>query len=137
MSVCFFSNYSLGLTNQTTKMGNTNTSFQMSNHSKRNVRVFVTEKALEMDAFIAPQTAADDKSWKKSLSVLPADKKFCFNKGAKCVRVLASQTQPVPWEQDHFVSVFVEDEDDHNICSKQIMHNVALSVPCPVLLYDV
>ena len=118
-------------------MGNTNATFQMSNHSKRNVRVFVTEKALELDAFIAPQTAADDKSWKKSLSVLPADKKFSFNKDAKCVRVLASQTQPVPWEQDHFLSVFVEDEDDQNICSKQIMHNVALSVACPVLLYDV
>ncbi|KAM8742952.1 uncharacterized protein AB9X84_017429 isoform 2-T2 [Acanthopagrus schlegelii] len=122
----------------TTKMGNANSPCQVLNHSKRNVRVFVTEKALEMDAFIAPQTAADDKSWKKSLSVLPADKKFSFNKDAKCVRVLASQTQPVPWEQDHFLSVFVEDEDDQNICSKQIMHNMALRTsPVVVLLYHV
>lgn len=118
------------------KMGNANTACQMSNYSSRNVRVFVTEKALEIDAFVTSQSGAEDESWKRS-SVLPGDRKFSFRKDASCVRVLASQTQEVPWDADHFLSVFVEDEDDENICSKQIMHNMALSAPVTVLLYDV
>ncbi|KAL7376682.1 hypothetical protein ABVT39_013474 [Epinephelus coioides] len=114
-------------------MGNLNSACQMSNYSKRNVRVFVTEKALEIDAFIASQSGGND----KISSVLPGGKKFSFRKDIQCVRVLASQTQEVPWEAQHFLSVFVEDEDDENICSKQIIHNMALSSPVTVLLYDV
>ncbi|KAK9532315.1 hypothetical protein VZT92_009704 [Zoarces viviparus] len=115
-------------------MGNMiNTTCQMSNYSKRNVRVFVMEKALELDAFIASQSGGQD----KISPVLPGGKKFSFRKDVECVRVLASQTQQVPWDAGRFVSVFVEDEDDESICSKQIMHNMALSAPVTVLLYDV
>lgn len=109
----------------------------MSNYSKRNVRVFVTDKAVEIDAFITSQSGGDDKTLKSLKSVLPGDKKFNFKKVTNCVRVLASQTQEVPWEPQHFLSIFVEDEDDENICSKQIIHNMALSAPVTVLLYDV
>lgn len=116
-------------------MGNTNTTTcQMSNYSRRNVRVFLRSKALEMDAFIMSQSGADEK---KSESVPPADKKFTFRKDAVCIRVLASQTQAVPWDPQHFLSVFVEDEDDENICDKMIINNMALSAPVTVLLYDV
>lgn len=106
---------------------------QLSNNSKRNVRVFVTEKALEMDAFIASQSGGNE----KISSVLPGGKKFIFRKDVKSVRVLASKTEEVPWVANHFLSVFVEDEDDENICSKKIIHNMALSAPGTVLLYDV
>lgn len=114
-------------------MGNTNTSYQLSNYSKRNVRVFVTEKAVELDAFIVSESGPID----KLASVLPLDKKFTFKKDVKCIRVLASQTQEVPWEADHYASIFVEGDDDENICSRQIIHNMALSAPVTVLLYDV
>ncbi|KAM7392521.1 hypothetical protein PAMA_007572 [Pampus argenteus] len=110
-------------------MGNINNSCQMSNYSKRNVRVFVADKALEIDAFIASEPG--DKS------TPPEGKKFSFKSDIKCIRVLASQTQEVPWEAHHFLSVFVESEDNENICSKQILHNMALSSPVTVLLYDV
>lgn len=118
----------------TSTMGNTNTSCQLSNYSKRNVRVFVTEKAMQMEALIVSESGPIDKL---TNSVLPLDKKFTFKKDVKCIRVLASQTQEVPWEADHFVSVFVEGDDDENICSRQIIHNMALSAPVTVLLYDV
>lgn len=117
-------------------MGNLNASCQMTNNSKRNVRVFVTEKALELDAFIALQAGGDDKSW-KNLPTLPGDKKFIFKKDTKSERVLASQSQQIPYVAEHFLSVFVEDEDDQEICSKQIMHNMKMSAPFSVLLYDV
>lgn len=107
-------------------MGNINTACQMSNYSKRNVRVFITEKTLELDGFIDSQPEGDDKIVK-----------FIFKKDVKCVRVLVSQTQEVPWDANHFLSVFVEDENDENIYSKQIIHNMALSAPITVLLYDV
>ena len=113
-------------------MGNTSTACQMSNYSKRNVRVFIMDKAQEIDAFITSQTDDD-----KSPSVLPGGKKFSFRKDISCVRALASQTQEVPWESERFLSVFVEDEDDENICCKQIILNMALSAPVTVLLYDV
>ncbi|GLD51711.1 uncharacterized protein AKAME5_000471200 [Lates japonicus] len=115
------------------KMGNTNTACQMHNYSKRNVRVFVTDKTQEIDAFITSVSGSKD----KILSVLPGGKKFSFRKDITCIRVLASQKQEVPWEADHFVSIFVEDEDDENICSKQIIHNMPLTAPVTVLLYDV
>ncbi|KAL6096584.1 uncharacterized protein ACO6RY_05878 [Pungitius sinensis] len=114
-------------------MGNLmNTACQLSNYSKRNVRVYVTEKALPLDAFIAPQ-AGDEQAIP---AVLPGDKKFSFRPEVECVRVLASQTQQVPWEAPRLVSVFVEDADDETVCSKQIMHNMAPSAPVTVLLYD-
>eukprot|EP00064_Thunnus_orientalis_P020319 superscaffoldBa00005524_g20454 len=81
-------------------MGNTS-ACQVSNHSKRNVRVFIAEKALEMDAFIASESDGHE-------STPPEDKKFKFKSDIKCIRVLASQTQEVPWEAHHFLSVFVE-----------------------------
>lgn len=115
------------------KMGNSNTACQLSNYSKRNVRVFVTDKALEIDAFISSESGGDG----TVSPVLPGDKKFSFRKDVDCIRALASRTQEVPWEAQHFVSIFVEDEDDENICSKQIIHNMALSAPVTVLLYDV
>ncbi|XP_074474778.1 lysosomal membrane ascorbate-dependent ferrireductase CYB561A3-like [Sebastes fasciatus] len=118
-------------------MGNLTASCSVTNNSKRNVRVFVTDKSLEMDAFIASQSGGND----KITAVLPGGKKFIFRKEVKHVRVLASQTQPVPLESNpinasHFVSVFVEDEEDENICSKQIMHNMPLSGAATLLLYD-
>lgn len=109
-------------------MGNNSSACQMSNYSKRNVRVFITEKAQEIDAFIASAQSGEDQS---------ENKKFAFRKDVSCVRVPASQTQEVPWEPERFLSVFVEDEDDENICSKQILLNMALSAPITVLLYDV
>ncbi|XP_077945006.1 uncharacterized protein LOC144388309 [Gasterosteus aculeatus] len=114
-------------------MGNLmNTACQMSNYSKRNVRVYVTEKALPLDAFIAPLAGGEQ----TVPAVHPGDKKFSFRAEVECVRVLASQTQQVPWEARRFVSVFVEDADDEAICSKQIMHNMEPSAPVTVLLYD-
>ncbi|CAG5867599.1 unnamed protein product [Menidia menidia] len=113
-------------------MGNTSSACQMSNYSRRNVRAFITEEAQQIDAFITSQTDAH-----KSLPALPGVKKFSFRKEISCVRVLASQTQEVPWEPRRFLSVFVEDEDDENVCCKQIMLNMALSAPVTVLLYDV
>ncbi|KAM3600404.1 uncharacterized protein V6R79_022871 [Siganus canaliculatus] len=117
-------------------MGNTGTSCQMSNHSKRNVRVFYTDTSLELDAFIACQCEGDDGSW-KTMSALPADKKFSFKSNIPSIRVLASQTQEVEWVADHFLSVFVENEGDEKLCSKQIMLNMQLGAPISVLLYDV
>ncbi|KAF1377786.1 hypothetical protein PFLUV_G00204350 [Perca fluviatilis] len=111
------------------EMGNINTACQMSNYSKRNVRVYITEKALELDSFIDSHPGEDDKIVK-----------FTFKKDVKdvkYVRVPVSQTQEVHWDANHFLSVFVEDENDENIYSKQIIHNMALSAPITVLLYDV
>ncbi|MEQ2293327.1 hypothetical protein AMECASPLE_032195 [Ameca splendens] len=116
-------------------MGNTSTACQMSNYSKRNVRVFIMEKAQEIDAFITSQSDQGDDE--KSPSELPGSIKFSFRMDISCVRVLALQTQEVPWEPERFLSVFVEDEEDENICSKQIIHNMSLSAPVTVLLYDV
>lgn len=107
----------------------------MSNYSKRNVRVFIMEKAEEIDAFITSQSGDGDDG--KSLCAPPGAKKFVFRKDVSCVRVLASQTQEVPWELERFLSLFVEDEEDENVCSKQIIHNMSLSAPVTVLLYDV
>lgn len=95
--------------------------------------MFITEKAQEIDAFIASFQSDED----PSASENPGDKKFAFRKDVSCVRVPASQTQEVPWEPERFLSVFVEDEDDENVCSKQILLNMALSAPVTVLLYDV
>ncbi|KAI3362123.1 hypothetical protein L3Q82_012449 [Scortum barcoo] len=116
-------------------MGNTNTASQLSNYSKRNVRVFVTEKAAEIDAFIASQSGADDESLRNFQSVLTGGKKFSFKKDIECVRVLASQTQEVPWEPQRFLSIFVEDEDDENICSKQMIHNMTPSDMRPSVVF--
>ncbi|CAJ1070408.1 unnamed protein product [Xyrichtys novacula] len=115
-------------------MGNTNTTCQMSNYSKRNIRVYIREKALAMDAFITSESGADEE---KSLSASPADKKFPFKKDEACIRVLASQTQDIPLGAQNFLSVFVEDEDDEKVCAKKIILNMALSAPVTVLLYDV
>ncbi|KAG7499567.1 hypothetical protein JOB18_041913 [Solea senegalensis] len=116
------------------KMGNLSMACQMSNHSSRTVRVFVTAKAQEIDSFLTSESGGGDDNIS---SALPGDKKFSFRKDIKCIRVLASQTQEVPWEPLHFVSVFVEDEDDESVCSRQILHNMALTAPVTVLLYDV
>lgn len=102
------------------KMGNVNTTCQVSNYSKRNVRVFVTEKAVEAGAFIA---RGDDPSLQSS--------------SAKCVRVLTSMTQEVVCPTDHFLSIFVEDEDDGNNFSRQIIQNMMPSDPVTVLIYDI
>ena len=110
-------------------MGNA-TACQVSNYSKRNVRVFIAEKALEVDAFIASESEGAE-------SKPPEDKKFTFKTDVKSIRVLASKTQEVPWEAHHFLSAFVEGEDDEKICSKQILLNMELSAPITVLLYDV
>lgn len=93
--------------------------------------MFVTEKPLEIEAIITSEAE------EPSSSVLSSDKKFSFWKNIECVRVLASRSQEVKWEAQHYVSIFVEDEDDENICSKQVTHNVVLSAPVTVLLYDV
>lgn len=117
-------------------MGNLPTACQLSNYSKRNVRVYVTEKALEIDAFIMSQPG-EEGTIGKTWSELPGDKKFHFREDVKCIRVLASETKEVPWEAQQILSVFVEDGDDEKICSKQIIHNMSLSAPVTVLLYDV
>lgn len=118
-------------------MGNINTACQLSNYSKRNMRIYIMEKEEEIDAFITSQVVAANDVDDHSLSGLPGGKKFTFRKDVSCLRVLASQTQEVPWEPQRFLSVFVEDEEDENICSKQLVHNMALSAPITVLLYDV
>ncbi|CAK6963595.1 unnamed protein product [Scomber scombrus] len=114
-------------------MGNA-TACHVSNHSKRNVKVFVADKALELDAFIVSKTGDDH-------STPPEEKKFSFKNNVssdiECVRVMASETKEVPWKPDHFLSVFVEDEDDEKICYKKILLNMSLSAPLTVLLYDV
>lgn len=104
-------------------MGNANAARQMSNYSKRSLRVFVTETALQIDALITSQSGRDD----RSSSLLPGDRQFSFRTDTKCVRVLTH----------HLLSVFVEDEGDENICSKHIVHDVVLSAPSTVLLCDV
>ncbi|CAB1445768.1 unnamed protein product [Pleuronectes platessa] len=114
-------------------MGNVQTALQMSNYSNRNVRVFLTKESLEMNNFISSERGGYD----KISSPLPQDEKFSFRKNMECVRVLASQTREVPWESQHFVSLFVEDDDDEKICSRDIVLNMALSAPVTVLLYDV
>lgn len=119
------------------KMGNISTACQMSNHSKRNVRVFITETAAEIDDFLVSQSDDDGSNEEKIHPVFPGGKKFTFKKDIDCVRVLASQTKEVPWAPEKFLSVYVEDEDDENICSKQIIQSMALSAPITVLLYDV
>lgn len=90
----------------------------------------MADKSLEIDAFITSQSDGDN-------LMPPEDKKFSFKSDIKSIRVLASQTQEVPWDANQILSVFVEDEDDENICSKQILLNMALSAPVTVLLYDV
>ncbi|KAF0031726.1 hypothetical protein F2P81_016281 [Scophthalmus maximus] len=114
-------------------MGNIHSACQMSNHSHRNVRVFITEKAVEIDGFVTSEPGGDD----KISPTLPEDKKSCFKTDINFIRVLASQTREVPWEAQHFVSIFVEDDDDQDICSRNIIHNMAMSAPVTVLLYDV
>lgn len=113
-------------------MGNISTACQLSNNSKRNIRVFITGKAVEIDAFIVSQS--DDDADKETT---PSVVKFTFKKDIDCIRVLASETKEVPWSPQHFLSVLVEDEDDEKICSKQIILSKALSAPVAVLLYDV
>lgn len=96
------------------------------------------DKAEELEAFITSHAVAgNDEVQDQSSSGLPGGKTFTFKKHVNWVRVLASQTQEIPWEPRHFLSVFVEDEDDENICSKQIILNMALRAPVTVLLYDV
>lgn len=94
----------------------------------------MADKALELDAFIVSKSGADD-------TTPPEEKKFSFKSNVssdmKCVRVMASETQEVPWQPNCFLSVFVEDEDDEKICSKKILLNMTLSAPITVLLYNV
>ncbi|KAI4816205.1 hypothetical protein KUCAC02_008542 [Chaenocephalus aceratus] len=114
-------------------MGNLlNSPCKMSNLSGRNIRLFITKESCEMDAFITSHSAGR-----------PEDKRFLFRKDVDdtqvlvSIRVLASQTEEVPWEPHNFVSAFVEDENDMNICGKKIIHNMVLSAPLTVLVYDV
>lgn len=94
--------------------------------------MFITEKAVEIDAFIVSQSGEDaDKE------MTPSMVKFTFKKDIDCIRVLASETKEVTWSPQHFLSVLVEDEDDEKICSKQIILSKALRARVAVLLYDV
>ncbi|KAK5852353.1 hypothetical protein PBY51_023827 [Eleginops maclovinus] len=105
----------------------------MSNLSGRNIRVFITKEPCEMDAFITSESEGSE----KVLPVLPGDKRFLFRENVACIRVLASRTEAVPWEAHNFISAFVEDEDDMNICGKKILHNLVMDAPVTVLVYDV
>lgn len=112
-------------------MGNSDSVCQVTNNSKRNVRVFLTDKPLAIDAIITSESKKDD----HNPAVLSTDKKFSFWKDVSCTRVLASESREV--KHDHYMNIFVEDEDDENICSKQILHNVVASAPFNILIYDV
>lgn len=118
-------------------MGSSSSSLQITNFSRRNVRVFVSENPLEIDRVIGLYSGGEETSpsW-KSFFTFPGEKKFSFRTDTQGVRVLASQTHEVAWKPEHFLSVFVEDEQDENICSKQIMHNMKPKAPTNVLLYD-
>ncbi|KAJ0057095.1 hypothetical protein NL108_002011 [Boleophthalmus pectinirostris] len=115
-------------------MGNVTDSCQIINKSQFNVRVYVTETNLEMDAFVSTANVPSDSA---EAVAYPGGKKFIFRKEMKCTRVQASQTLEVPWVRNHFVSVFVEDDDDEEICYKQLIQNMTLPSPMCVLVYNV
>lgn len=118
------------------EMGNVNTTSRLNNNSKRNIRVFVTKEALEIDAFIVARPVAGDVVSKIKEHV-PGSKKFNFREDMACIRVPATRSQEFPWEEHQFLSIFVEDEDDGKVCSKQIIQSMAITAPVTVLLYDV
>lgn len=99
-----------------------------------NLWVYVTEKALDMVAFVPSQEVLSNTA---EAAAFPEDKRFIFRKDLKCTYVLPSQMQEVPWVHNHFLSVFVEDEDGREICCKQLMHNMPLSTAITVLVYNV
>ncbi|KAM9517415.1 uncharacterized protein ACWYII_044386 [Salvelinus alpinus] len=118
-------------------MGNTNTASHLNNQSKMNIRAFLSNAKLEIDAFIVSNAATGSSDTLTKLQQQPGGKKFNFRKDVQCVRVLALQSQELPWVDNKFISVFVEDENDENICSRQIVQCMALSSPVSFIVYDV
>ena len=63
--------------------------------------------------------------------------KFRFRKDVPCIRVLPDQCHELPWELNQFLTVFVEDKDEQEVFSKQIIPSLAVPSPVIIFLYDV
>ncbi|KAJ7988506.1 hypothetical protein DPEC_G00324270 [Dallia pectoralis] len=83
----------------------------------------------------SPQQPDSDNLTK--LQQQPGGKKFNFRKDVQSVRMLPWQSQELPWVENQYVTIFVEDENDENICSRQIVQCMALSSPVNLILFDV
>ncbi|KAL7844916.1 hypothetical protein SRHO_G00234560 [Serrasalmus rhombeus] len=115
-------------------MGNTNSQTKLLNQSNRNMRVFLTKHKLEVDSFIAKLS---DQGQGTTSPQADGMRRFCFRDDFTGHRVLASQTRQFLWEENHHISIFIEDEDDERICSKHICISMPLFGPTAIILYDV
>lgn len=115
-------------------MGNENAKTNVINRSSRNVRAFISQEKLDVEAFITKYTGQSDMD-----TLLPhsAIKKFCFRPDVPSYRILISEIGELPWEKNQHISLFIEDEDDKEICIKHVCLCMPLPSVASVLIYDI
>lgn len=115
-------------------MGNENAKTNVMNRSSRNVRAFITQEKLDVEAFIAKYDGQD-----MADILLPNSpvKKFCFRPEVPSYRILISENCELPWEKNQYISLFIEDEDDKEICVKHIRLCMPLPYVASILIYDI
>lgn len=117
------------------KMGNKNTKMKVLNRSSRNVRAFISKEKLDVEAFITKYTGQDA----DFLDILLPHSvmKFCFRLDVPSYRILVSENGELPWEENQYISLFIEDEDDKEVCIKHICLCMPLPSVTSVLIYDI
>lgn len=114
-------------------MGNDNAKTNVINRSSRNVRAFISQEKLDIEAFITKYNGQSVNT------LLPhsAIKKFCFRPDVPSYRILISENGELPWEKNQYISLFIEDEDDKEICIKHVCLCMALPYVASILIYDI
>ncbi len=114
-------------------MGNDNAKMNVINRSSSNVRAFITQEKLDVEAFI---TKCNDQIMD---ILLPhsAIKTFCFRPDVPSYRILVSENGELPWEKNQHISLFIEDEDDKEICIKHICLCMPLPYAASIFIYDI
>lgn len=115
-------------------MGNEIAKTNVLNRSSRNLRAFISKEQLDVEAFITKYTGQVLMD-----TVLPRTpmKKFCFRPDIPNYRILVSENGELPWEENQYISLFIEDEDNKEVCIKHVCLCVPLPSGTSILIYDI
>lgn len=114
------------------------------------MRAFISEEKLDVEAFI---TKYNDQNVLQHIDqdvlqysdqdlmdiLLPHSpiKKFCFRRDVPSYRILVSENGELPWEENQYISLFIEDEDDKEVCIKHVCLCMPLPSVTSIIIYDI
>lgn len=98
------------------------------------MRAFISKEKLDIEAFITRHAGQDVTDTTLPDSVM---KKFCFRPDVPNYRILISENGELPWQESQYISLFIEDEDDKEICIKHVFLCMPLPSGTSILIYDI